>query len=339
MAKRGPTVFLVLAALAGLAAFLIVRNQLGAVVLALALGYLLQPVYQWLLPKVRKPWAATSIVMLLVFVVLLGPFVLLVILFVGDAQRFLATLESREDVRSSLADFLESLGLPDGSVDAMAIRILEGGATYLQEAAVPIATFAVEFVIALVVFLILLFYVIRDGPKLASYLKEVLPAPNADVGRMLEKVGDRIKAIALGTVLVAIIQAALAGLGWWVLDLPAPVFWAFVMLVVELVPMVGSFVVLLPAAAWSFAQGDIVAGVGLLVLNFIMVGLVDDILRPYLIGKRSGVHPALILVGIVGGIPLFGLSGLVLGPLLMGLLAPLFEAWARPEANPAESRS
>lgn len=326
--------FLVLAAIAGAAAFLMVRNELAAVVLALAIGYLLQPLYGWLLPRVRKPWAATSIVMVMVVVVLLAPLVVLVTLFVGDARRFVASIESRQDVRSAVADLLESLGLPEGSVDQMASRIIQEAATYLQDAAVPIATFAAEFLIALVVFFILLFYVIRDGPQMAAYLKHVLPAPDEDVGQMLERVGDRVTAIMMGTVVVGLVQGLLAGLGWWVLGLPAPVFWGFVMLVLSVVPLVGAFVVLVPAAVWAFAQGDIVAGVGLVVLNFILVGLVDDVLRPVLIGKRSGVHPALILVGIVGGIPLFGLSGLILGPLLMGLLAPLSEAWSRPDANP-----
>lgn len=337
--RRGPTVFLVLAVTVAFLAALMLRHQLGAVVFAAMLGYLLQPVYKWLLAKVKKPIAAGGIVLLGVTAMLMAPFILLALAFMDDAVRIANSIESRQDVRSRIEEMLSSFGLSDSRVEQFSARIIDEGGQYLQQQLVPVATMAAEFLVSLVVFYILLYYVLVDGPKLAAWLERVLPAPESSVESILHRVGVRVKAIALGTFFVSIVQGVLAGLGWWILGLPAPVFWGVVMLLLSVIPVIGAFVVLIPASIWSFANGDIVAGVGLLVLNFIMVGLIDDLLRPYLIGTRSGVHPSLILLGIVGGLPLFGIAGIVLGPLLMGMLAPFFEAWADPGKKGSDNSS
>lgn len=330
--ERGPRVFLGLALLVGLAAAMMLRPLLGSVVLAVTLGHLLFPLYAWLEARLPRQWPAATIVLLLVAFLLVGPFVLIAFLFIGDVQRLIADIDSRADVEDRIEGALADLGLPGSFVEGLGERAVTAAAEWLRDEAVPIASLATEFLIGLVVFFILIFYVLTDGRALVERL-HLLPAPREDIDRALAQVSQRVKAIVVGTVGVAVIQAAIATAGWWLLGLPAPWFWGAVILVLELVPLVGSFVVLLPAAIWAFLNGDIWTGVGLLVLNFVMVGLIDDVLRPYLIGRRSGVHPTLVLIGIVGGLPLFGISGIILGPLLMGLLAPLYIAWAKPHSG------
>lgn len=321
--------FLVLALLLVVVAALMVRPVLAAVIFALTLGHLLHRPFAWLCRFLPRRWPAAGLILLLVAVALVAPLVALAFYFLADATRLVSRIESKGDVEDAVEGLLGDLGLPSSMVEGQGERVVSQAAAWLQEAAVPIAGLAIEFLVGLVVFFVLLFYVLTDGPALVERLHD-LPAPRQDIDHVLKQASDRVRAIMLGTVAVAVIQAAIAATGWWLLGLPAPLFWAVVILVLELVPLVGSFVVLLPAAAWAFLNGDIVAGVGLLVLNFVMVGLVDDVLRPYLIGRRSGVHPALVLVGIVGGIPLFGISGFILGPLLMGLIEPVYMAWAKP---------
>lgn len=335
-AARGPRLFLGLTLLLAVVAALMVRPVLAAVVLALTAGHLLFPLHAWLDRRLPWRWPAASLVLLLVALFVVGPFVLLAFLFVDDARRLLAGIEGRDDVVQRVERLLDGLGLPASAIEGAGERAVTAAASWLRDQAVPVAGLAADFLLGLLVFFILLYYVLVDGRALVDRLL-LLPAPRRDLERLLEQASGRVKAIVYGTVAVAFIQAAVATAGWWLLGLPAPLFWGVVILVLELVPLLGSFVVLLPAAAWAFLNGDVWTGVGLLVLNFVMVGLIDDVVRPYLIGRRGGVHPALVLVGIVGGLPLFGVSGLILGPLLMGLLGPVYLAWARPGAVPAEA--
>lgn len=329
--RHGPTVFLVLALAVTLGALLIIRNQLAAVVLALAFGYLLQPVHRWLTGVVRKEWISASILLLLFAVVLVAPFIILTFRFIDDATSLLGSIGSRADVERLVSGFLGALGVPERHLEDAAARTVEEAAAFLFESLAPIASIAAEALVALSVFFFLLFYVILDGPRLARFVEHVMPAPKEDVHRMNERVGHRVNAIVLGMLFVGTVQGTIAGVGWWILGLPAPVFWGFIMVVLSMIPVIGAFIVLIPAAIWTFLQGDMVATVGLLVLNFVLVGLTDNILRPFVIGKRGGVHPSLILLGIIGGIPLFGLSGIVLGPLIMGIVGPLFQVWSHPE--------
>lgn len=315
---------------------LMVRPVLAAVVFALTAGHLLHPLYAWFTTVLPWRWPAGAAVLMLVAATLVGPFVLLAFFFIGDAQRLLSDLDEPGDLGRRLEELLTRLGVPSSSVEGLGDRVISGVGSWLQGEALSIAGFALEFLIGLVVFFIVLYYVLVDGPRLVQRL-HFLPAPGQDIDRVLGQVSGRVKAIVYGTLVVALVQATIAATGWWLLGLPAPLFWGVVILILELIPVLGSFVVLLPAAVWAFLNGDVWTGVALLGLNFIMVGLVDDVLRPYLIGRKSGVHPVLVLIGIVGGLPLFGISGIILGPLLMGLLEPIYLAWAAPRTLADES--
>lgn len=333
-APRGPPVFLVLALLALLGATIIAWRYLAAIVLAMTLAYLLHPLYARLERVLPRKGPAALVVSLLVAVLIFGPLVWLALLFVDDVARIVRSIEGRDDIEQRVSGLLESLGVPESRVDDLGARIVEEAAQYLQAAVVPLATLATEMLVSFVVFFILLFFLLKDGQAFVDYLAHVLPAPEADVRRMLGRVGGRVKAIVYGTIMVSFVQGILGGIGWWVLGLPAPIFWGVMILVLSLIPVLGAFIIFIPAAIWSFAQGNVFTGVALLVLNFALVGLVDDALRPILIGHRSGVHPGLILIGVVGGLFVFGLIGFILGPLVMSLVAPLFQAWSRPEDEP-----
>jgi predicted PurR-regulated permease PerM len=169
-------------------------------------------------------------------------------------------------------------------------------------------------------------------------VRKTMPLDEKRRDRLLKRTGERLEAIILGTILVSLVQGIAAALGWWVLGFPAPVFWGFVMTVLAIIPFFGPFMVLIPAGVIWILLGETFAGVALIVWALVLVGLIDDVLRPYVIGRRSKVHAGVILVGILGGIHVFGISGFVLGPLLLGLLAPVLAEWARPEDEPLRER-
>ncbi|HET6398655.1 MAG TPA: AI-2E family transporter [Candidatus Thermoplasmatota archaeon] len=338
-ALRGPALYLVLFALAAAAAGLIVYGQLSAVVLAMSVAYLTYPLYRRLLRGLRWRWAAASVVLLVVAAAIILPFVAFGFLFVDDVKELLADPTPPEDIEERLGEALEGAGVPESQVKRIADRAVETAAQYLEGMMQPMASFAIRFLLGLVVFFILLFFALIDGASWVRHASHVLPAPDRDVRQLLTLMGRQVKAIFYGTFLVSLIQGLLAFIGWWLLGLPAPFFWGFVMMILAVVPVLGPFLVLLPAAVWAFLQGDTMTGVWLLVLNFVLVGVVDDVLRPYFVGRSSGIHPALVLLGVVGGIPVLGLVGIIVGPLILGLVAPLLQAWSHPEDHALRAES
>jgi len=186
----------------------------------------------------------------------------------------------------------------------------------------------VNLVASLVLFFFLLFFVLRDGEEFVELVKGFTPIRNEARERLFALIAARTKAISLGTFLVSIAQGVAAGLGWWFFGFPAPVFWAFVMTVIAVLPLGAPMVVIAPAGIIAILQGNYFAGIGLLVYGAVVVGLIDNILRPFVVSRGSDSHPAVILIGTIGGLAVFGVSGFLLGPLLLSLLGPVLRVWA-----------
>lgn len=315
----------------------------GPVVFALVVAFLAHPLYTRLARALPKRWMAASVVLLLVGILLLAPLALLTGLLVREAQGALGSLSATGGT-AVFSDLLTRVGVDAARADALVEEGRVRAAAFLQDLAVPALSGTLDILLAAVIFFILLYFALVDGARLVRWLQRLSPLDERPHRRLLEGAGERVKALVWGSLLIALAEGVLAGLGWWLLGMPSPILWGSVMTIMAVIPIVGPFVVLIPGAIYAFATGNIVAGVGLLVLNFVFVGLIDDILRPWLVGRWTRVHPAIILLGILGGIPLMGLSGLILGPLLLSLVAPVMEAWLTPgegalETPPHEERT
>lgn len=325
--------------------FLLVRPYLGAVVLALLLGFLLQRPYRALLRRVRFPSLAAGLILLVVFAALVGPIAFIVRSLADEAGMVVALLQDPAGMEAAAARALAQFGVDEERVTSLIQDAGQAAAGGLQGALLPTLSKAAHFLGSLLVFSILLFFVLRDGERAIEVLGPLTPLRPAARERLLGLVADRTRAIALGTFLVSIIQGVASGLGWWFFGFPAPVFWGFVMTIIAVLPLGAPFLVMVPAGILALLQGNLFAGIGILVYAAVIVGLIDDLLRPYVVGRRSGVHPAVILVGTLGGITVFGVSGFLLGPLVVSMLEPVLQVWAEerrastgaPVEGPAEA--
>lgn len=298
------------------------------IVFAIVTALLLHRPFAWASKHMPKKLAAAWI-LLLVALMIFGP-LLLVGLLVSQEMVGMAAALQDDGLRSRLRDAAMDLGMSSSTASTIVDQSMERAAAALGEMLVPALQGLFAVVLAFVVYFILVYFLLLDGAAFVQFLHRMTPMPALRRERLLQICADRTHALVFGTVAASVLQGVIAGVGWWLLGMPAPFFWGFVMLVLSVIPVVGAFIVLLPGAAWAFMQGDVWTGVGLLVLNFVLVGLIDDLVRPYLIGRRSRVHTALILIGLLGGVLVFGISGLVLGPLILGLLPPFLQAWMEP---------
>ena len=220
--------------------------------------------------------------------------------------------------------------------------------TYLREIATRIsgtiaeqATAVVKnlalFLVSFITMLFAVFFFFRDARAIVETIRRVLPFEEERREQILDQAHDLIFATIVSGLIVAAVQGLLGGVAFAVLGLGEPVFWGVIMAFFSLLPIVGAWVVWAPAAVWLGITGHLTAAVILAAVGAGVVGLVDNFLRPALLAGRAELNGLLIFVGLLGGVAVFGLLGLVLGPIVLATVAILFDAYTLPRRKPRHS--
>lgn len=177
-----------------------------------------------------------------------------------------------------------------------------------------------DITIGLSLMVFLMYYLLVDGNHLVNWMRDVMPLPEEIQNQLFEGIHRTTRAVIKGHVLVAIIQGLLAGLGLMLTGVPNYAFWTFIMVILAFIPIIGTFMVWGPAAAYLFLIGEPVMGLLLALYGLVIVGLADNFLRPYAVDRGANLHPATILIGVLGGVYLFSAAGLFIGPIILGIL-------------------
>ncbi len=163
------------------------------------------------------------------------------------------------------------------------------------------------------------FFIVRDGYLIVEYIKAIIPLPDFERGRIIERTEKMLRAVVYGIVFTAAVQGTLGGIGWWYVDLPHPVFFGFCMFITGMIPFVGTPVVWIPGSIMLLLSGDYMGCVMLLSWGFGVVSMVDNFIRPIFISEESKIHMLIIFIGIFGGLFNWGFLGLFMGPLILSL--------------------
>lgn len=173
------------------------------------------------------------------------------------------------------------------------------------------------------------FFLFRDTAPLLKDIRALIPLSRSETEEILRRVTDTIYATLYGTVLVAALQGLLGGLIFWFLGLPAPVVWGVIMGLLAMVPYLGAFMVWIPVAIALTLSGRFVDAAVLSVWGALVIGLSDNVIYPLLVGKKMRFHTLIVFFFLLGGVVLFGPSGIVLGPVILAITDALFEIWRR----------
>lgn len=310
---------------------------LPALVWALALAVLFFPFQRWLESKLRPPTLAASVVVLVVSLIVAVPAT-----FVGQ-QLIMESAKGAEIIRmkvesgewrraieaqprlAPLANWIErKIDLP-GTVKTLATWLTSIAGNIVKGSVVQMIGFCLTFY--------LLFYFLRDRCAVLQTLRSLSPLSEGEMDRLFGRVGDTIFATIYGTLAVAAAQGLLCGLMFWWLGLPTPLLWGVVMALLAVVPVLGAFVVWMPAALWLAMEGSWEKALILTLWGGLVVGLIDNVLRPVLVGNRLKQHTVLAFMSVVGGLMVFGPSGLILGPVALTVTTLLLEIWRNRAAD------
>jgi len=182
--------------------------------------------------------------------------------------------------------------------------------------------------------LFVMFFLFKDGNILINKIERIMPLKDKYREHIIKKLNDMAYAVIYGSIIIAIIQGTLGGLGFLILGLPSPLLWGIVMIFASLIPYIGSSIIWFPAALLlifngylNFETAPIIKGILLIIYGVLVVGTIDNILKPKIIGAKGGLHPVLVLLGVVGGLKFLGFIGVIIGPIILAMLVTFIKIY------------
>lgn len=329
-------------------AFFIFLPYFKVLFLAIFFAVIFYPMHRHIMKTFGSGNMAALISVAIIILLILLPLIGLGFLMIQEAQGTYTYLSSPEgqiklmntagQIQSIVDRFVPGQWVPAATI--------EGLETYMNQFYGWIADHfqgffsgAFKLLADLFILVFALFFFLRDGQKFRDVLITLSPLSDRYDQNILDKMENSVNSVIKGSLFIAIAQGVLSGIGFLVFGVPAPVLWGSVATVAALVPSVGTALIIIPAAIFLFATVGTWQAVGLLIWGLIIVGLVDNVLRPVLLERGIKVHPFLILVSVVGGIGLFGPLGFLLGPIVLSLLFALIELYPQVTGSIARSSS
>ena len=314
----------------------------GAVLWATVVAVIFAPVYRRLLSLMHdKRSGAAAVTVLIIIAMVILPLAMVATSLAQEASSLFAKIQSGEydfgaylqrifeALPAWVTGLLERINLSDFSAlrEQLKSGLMKGGQVLAPQAlSIGLNTF--DFVIGFGIMLYLLFFLLRDGRALAERIREAIPLRSDRKAALFARFADVLRATVKGGILVAIVQGALGGIAFWFLGIHAALLWAVLMAFLSLVPAVGAALVWLPVAIYFLATGAVWQGIGLILYGVLVIGLVDNVLRPFLVGKDTKLPDYVVLISTLGGIDVFGLNGFVIGPLIAAMFMVSWEIFS-----------
>jgi predicted PurR-regulated permease PerM len=314
----------------------------GAILWATVLGILFAPLYRRILrsmPRWHNLAAMTTLLIVVVMVIL--PLTIVVNLLIGEATDVYESMRSGKlslgrdfewigDILPTWAiNLLGRLGIPDAAAlrEKLTAIILQSGEFFTGQA-INLGQMTVNFIVSFFVMLYLLFFFLRDGRELSERIGNAIPLRADQRQALRNRFTVAVRAIVKGSIVVALVQGALGGLMFWFLGIRAPVLWGAVMAVFSLLPVMGTGLIWGPAAIYLLATGALWQGLILIAFGILVIGLVDNVLRPILIGQDTKIPDYIVLVSTLGGLATFGANGFVIGPVIAAVFLALWTVFS-----------
>jgi|TARA_B100001971_G_C18241956_1_gene571509 predicted PurR-regulated permease PerM len=339
--------FIVLLAIAVWMTFLIVKPFMIAIITSVLIAYITYPLYSRIKKLIKNKNISSLIMALLIVIIITLP--LFFILNVITKEAYVGYILSKQKIVSGdifpgacedKTNIICSLSAPiEEFISNPRVRF------YLEDTAQKVSSYIINsassflfsipvMVLNFFIMIFIMFYLFRDGKAIFEKVENLIPLKGHHRKQVLKKINNVTYAVVYGQLLVAMVQGALGGLGFLIFGIPSPLLWGAVMALLALVPWVGTAIIWLPAALFQIITGYIQSDTGLITRGILLilygaliVSTIDNILKPKLIGKKGGIHPILALIGVLGGLSVFGFIGIFIGPIILAIFMTLVQIY------------
>ena len=330
--------FVALIAGLGVIAFLLVAPFLQYVLAAALLAFVIYPAQRRLEPRIgRRP--AAAVLTAGAFAAVVVPVLIFSVLIVQTALDFLEGIEQDDIVTTVEAVrtfLLEDVGLTEEQLGQVEQLLLAEADELLQSAGeiavaelLSVIDLTIHLGFGILIMIFLLYYFLADGAQFVAWVRSVTPLEDGVLDELFDEISVVTWAVVQSHLLVAVVEGILGGIGLWVVGIPNVAFWTVVMIVVSILPIIGVWLVWAPAVVYLLATGDVVGAIFLFAYGVAVLSVVDNYLRALFVDHGSGLHPAVVLVGVIGGIYFLGILGLFLGPILLAVFKASATVFAR----------
>lgn len=333
--------FIVLLLLASLGFLWMLKPFFGPIFWACAIAIIFHPLQQQLLQRFPgRPNTSALLTLFICVLIVVLPVILVISSAVNEGLGLYQKIEKGEinpaqyiekidNTFPAAEEFLDNLGIEVTKLrDTVADAAVTGG-KFLARHTLSIGQNAFTFLLHLCLMLYLTFFMLRDGNKLIELLVRALPLGDTRERMLFAKFAEVTRATIKGNVVIAVVQGSLGGFIFWVLGIPGVLLWGVAMAIVSLIPAIGPALIWFPVAVYLIALGELVEATVLIAFGAIVIGLVDNILRPILVGRDTKMPDYIVLLSTLGGLIIFGINGFVVGPLVAALFMAFWGIFIR----------
>ena len=308
--------------------FLIIKPYMSNIISAVVLSFVFYPIYLKIKSRFDNSSVAASIMILIVLLMVIIP-----IAYVASQlmAQTVMVINNVDNVDTSVLDELTmKLSIILGQeilFEDFLIDLSSSGKEFIVSAAPQIFGSLSSIVLGLFIMLFVMYYLFKDGDTLVRYILKLSPIKEEHEQKLVDEVGKVTRGVVYGQVIVAVLQGLVAGIGYAFFGVTAPVLWAFITLIASFLPVIGTALIWLPISIVMVLSGNYVGGLLLAAYCALVVVNIDNVVRPKLIGDRTGLHPVLVLLGVLGGLNMFGFIGLVVGPVIISIVIILLKLY------------
>jgi predicted PurR-regulated permease PerM len=309
-------------------AFLIIRPILMAIILGILLAFIFSPVYGFLNKFLKKKNLSASLICVLLIALIVIPLWFLAPVIINQAMKFYLSAQQMDFITpltNFFPNFFQSDSFSNEVANAMRV-FMTNSINSVMDSFTGFLVNIPKIILELVVVFFTFFFVLRDGNNLVSYIKSLIPFSKDVEDKLVKSTKEITLSILYGQVIVGIIQGLIASIGFFIFKAPNAVLLMVLAAIAGIVPIFGNVIVWLPVAIYFLLAGNTLAALGITAFGLISI-LIETLIKPIFISKFAKINTSIVLIGIIGGMLVFGLFGVILGPLILAYLVIILEVY------------
>jgi len=321
----------ILVAILFILAFLIIYKVIFAIIYGLLLAYISYPLHKWLSNKTKSKFLSAFFVCVFVFAILLT----LIIISIGtlfkqiiDIYLFFQKTDITKIFKEILPEFISSSEISENVASYLSSYVSNILASSLKQINEYFSNLP-NLLIQLAVLIFTFFFSLKDGDVAIDYLKSIANFKKETEEKFLKSFKEVTNSVLIGQIFVGIIQGIAAGIGFFILGIQNVTLLTILTIIASMIPLIGAWIVWVPIDVYLFLTGRIAEGFGLLIYGTLVVSLLDNILKPVIVSKRTKINTGIVTIGMLGGYLLIGFTGFILGPLILSYVLLVLEIYKK----------
>ena len=309
---------------------IIIKPIIIAIISGVLLAYIFYPLYKWVLRKLKRETLSALIICLGLLIIIFGGTSLILGALVRQAINLYLVLQNIDlsvIITQIIPNFLsnELSSTMAGSLNTFISTILADGLSKSGDFILNIPIILLQLFVAIFIF----FFSLKDGKKAVEYIKSLSLFEKDIQEKFFKQFKDITYSVLMGQVVVGMMQGIIAGIGYLIFGVPNALILTLLTMFVGIIPLIGPWLIWIPVVIYLFATGNSGAAIGLLIYGLIIISWLDAIVRPLIVAKKTQINSAIVIIGMIGGLFIFGVLGLILGPLILAYILLIIELYRK----------